>query len=65
MDSSGAFGWFGAEGTLYRTDPQSQLVMVLMIHLPPNATDIGTVLSTLVYQEFVEAPASVDVDATR
>ena len=50
MDSEGAFGWAGAYGTIYRIDPESKVVMLLMIQLLPNATDIRTVFPTLVYQ---------------
>jgi CubicO group peptidase (beta-lactamase class C family) len=50
LDSEGAFGWAGAYGTIYRIDPQASLVMVMMIQLLPNATDIRTVFPTLVYQ---------------
>ncbi|PNS08535.1 serine hydrolase domain-containing protein [Solilutibacter silvestris] len=50
MDGVGAFGWGGAYGTSYRVDPESHLVLVLMIQQLPNATDIHPVFSTLVYQ---------------
>jgi CubicO group peptidase (beta-lactamase class C family) len=50
MDSEGAFGWAGAYGTIYRIDPEAKVVMVMMIQLLPNATDIRTVFPTLVYQ---------------
>lgn len=50
LDSEGAFGWGGAYGTVYRVDPDARLVMVLMIQLLPNTTDIRTVFPTLVYQ---------------
>jgi CubicO group peptidase (beta-lactamase class C family) len=50
MSSEGAFGWGGAYGSIYRVDPQTRLVMVLMIQLMPNATDIREVFPTLVYQ---------------
>jgi CubicO group peptidase (beta-lactamase class C family) len=50
LDSEGAFGWAGAYGTIYRIDPQARLVMVMMIQLLPNATDIRSVFPTLVYQ---------------
>jgi CubicO group peptidase (beta-lactamase class C family) len=50
MDSEGAFGWAGAYGTIYRIDPESNVVMLMMIQLLPNATDIRTVFPTLVYQ---------------
>jgi CubicO group peptidase (beta-lactamase class C family) len=50
MSSEGAFGWGGAYGSIYRVDPEARLVMVLMIQLMPNATDIREVFPTLVYQ---------------
>ena len=36
--------------TIYRIDPEARVVMVMMIQLLPNATDIRTVFPTLVYQ---------------
>jgi CubicO group peptidase (beta-lactamase class C family) len=56
MDSLGAFGWGGAYGTVYRVDPQARLVIVLMIQLMPNRTDIRTTFPTLVYQALMEPP---------
>ena len=50
LDSEGAFGWGGAYGTVYRVDPEAKLVLLLMVQLLPNATDIRTVYPTLVYQ---------------
>jgi CubicO group peptidase (beta-lactamase class C family) len=50
LDSVGAFGWGGAYGSVYRVDPKSRLVLVLMIQMLPNASDIGTRFPTLVYQ---------------
>jgi CubicO group peptidase (beta-lactamase class C family) len=50
MSNEGAFGWGGAYGSLYRVDQQARLVMVMMIQLMPNATDIREVFPTLVYQ---------------
>ena len=50
MSREGTFGWGGAYGSAYRVDPESRLVMVLMIQLIPNATDLGTVFPSLVYQ---------------
>lgn len=64
MDSEGAFGWFGAYGTMYRVDPEARLVMVLMIQMLPNATDIRITFPTLVYQALVE-PSSARADSTR
>jgi CubicO group peptidase (beta-lactamase class C family) len=50
MSEEGAFGWGGAYGSVYRVDPEAKLVMVLMIQLIPNATDIREVFPSLVYQ---------------
>jgi CubicO group peptidase (beta-lactamase class C family) len=63
MDSAGSFGWSGAYGTTYRVDPEARLVMVLMIQLMPNATDIRTTFPTAVYQALVD-PAARTVPAT-
>jgi CubicO group peptidase (beta-lactamase class C family) len=53
MDSVGSFGWSGAYGTMYRVDPEARLVMVLMIQLIPNATDIRQKFSNVVHQSLV------------
>ncbi|HWD00441.1 MAG TPA: serine hydrolase domain-containing protein [Candidatus Sulfopaludibacter sp.] len=50
MAGVGAFGWGGAYGTTYQVDPQSHLVIVLMIQMIPNGTDIQPKFSTAVYQ---------------
>lgn len=50
LDGEGAFGWSGAYGTTYRIDPESGMVLVLMLQLLPNRTDIQSVFSTSVYQ---------------
>ena len=50
MDGVGAFGWGGAYGTTYRVDLESGLVLVMMIQLLPNTTDVGAVFPTVVYQ---------------
>jgi CubicO group peptidase (beta-lactamase class C family) len=49
----GAFGWGGAYGTVYQVDPQSRMVIVLMLQLMPNATDIQPKFLTSVYQALV------------
>jgi len=56
MDSEGAYGWAGAYGTMDRVDPEAQLVMLLMVQLLPNATDIGAKFLTLVYQTLWKRP---------
>jgi CubicO group peptidase (beta-lactamase class C family) len=56
LDPQGAFGWAGAYGTIYRVDPEARLVLVMMIQLLPNATDIREKVPTLVYQALLERP---------
>ncbi len=53
MAGVGAFGWGGAYGTTYQVDRQSRMVVVLMLQLMPNATDIQPKFSTAVYQALV------------
>ena len=50
LDAVGAFGWGGAYGSIYRVDPKDKLVLVLMIQLIPNRSDIRDRFPTLVYQ---------------
>jgi CubicO group peptidase (beta-lactamase class C family) len=50
MSEVGNFGWGGAYGTSYEVDRQGHLVVVLMIQLMPNRTDIQPKFSNLVYQ---------------
>lgn len=60
MESPGSFGWAGAYGSVYRVDPEARLVMVLMIQLLPNTTDIHEKFSTLVYQALLDSSANTD-----
>lgn len=53
MAGVGAFGWGGAYGTTYQVDQKSGMVIVLMIQLMPNATDIQPKFLTSVYQAFI------------
>ncbi|HYO82904.1 MAG TPA: serine hydrolase, partial [Bryobacteraceae bacterium] len=46
----GAFGWGGAYGTTYQVDPESRLVLVFMMQLMPNATDVHAKFMNAVYQ---------------
>ena len=46
----GAFGWGGAYGTTYQVDPESRLVVVFMMQLMPNATDVQSKFMNVVYQ---------------
>ncbi|HET7695658.1 MAG TPA: serine hydrolase domain-containing protein [Vicinamibacterales bacterium] len=50
LDSVGAFGWGGAYGSIYRVDPRSRLVLVLMLNQMPNASVARDRFGTLVYQ---------------
>jgi CubicO group peptidase (beta-lactamase class C family) len=54
LDGVGAFGWGGAYGSWYRVDPQSRMVLVLMIQLIPNRTDIRATFPTLIYQALAD-----------
>jgi len=54
MAGVGAFGWGGAYGTVYQVDPQTKTVIVLMIQLLPNSTDIQDKFLTSVYQAILD-----------
>lgn len=54
LDPVGAFGWGGAYGSIYRVDPTSKIVMVLMFQSIPNTTDLRQKFATMVYQAFVD-----------
>ena len=54
LDAVGAYGWGGAYGSLYKVDPESGLVIMLMIQLLPNSTDIREKFPMLVYQALLE-----------
>jgi CubicO group peptidase (beta-lactamase class C family) len=53
MAAVGDFGWGGAYGTVYQVDRQGRLVIVLMLQLMPNKTDIQTKFLASVYQALV------------
>ena len=53
MAAAGAFGWGGAYGSTYEVDPADHLVVVFMIQLMPNGTDIQQKFSNAVYQALV------------
>lgn len=53
--SVGAFSWAGAYATQFRVDPKERLVMVLMLQMLPNRTDVPSKFHTLVYQALVDA----------
>jgi CubicO group peptidase (beta-lactamase class C family) len=54
LDPQGSYGWAGAYGSMYRVDPESGIVMLLMIQLLPSTADIGQKFPTLVHQAFVD-----------
>jgi CubicO group peptidase (beta-lactamase class C family) len=54
LASIGSFGWGGAYATTYKVDPEARLVLVMMVQLIPNTTDIGQKFPTLVYQALME-----------
>ena len=54
LSSVGAFGWGGAYASVYKVDPKERLVIVFMIQLLPNGTDIRDKFATLIYQALVE-----------
>jgi CubicO group peptidase (beta-lactamase class C family) len=56
MDSVGSFGWAGAYGTLYRIDPEARVVLLLMIQLLPNTTDVREKFPALVHQALLDPP---------
>jgi CubicO group peptidase (beta-lactamase class C family) len=58
MSSVGSYGWGGAYGTRYHVDPEAQLVMVLMIQLLPNTTDLREKFPNVVYQALVDTPTT-------
>jgi CubicO group peptidase (beta-lactamase class C family) len=53
MASVGSFGWGGAYGSTYEVDRQGRLVLVLMIQLMPNTTDIQQKFYNGVFQSLL------------
>ena len=51
--SVGTYGWGGAYATVYKVDPVERLVIVFMVQILPNASDIRDRFPTLVYQALV------------
>lgn len=50
LEPAGSYGWGGAYGSVYRVNPEDRLVLVMMMQLIPNTTDIRSRFQTLVYQ---------------
>ena len=53
-ESVGSFGWGGAYGSTYEVDPKEHLVLVFMIQMLPNRSDVAMKFPMLVYQALVE-----------
>ena len=60
LDDVGSYGWGGAYGTMYRIDPHERLVIMLMLQLLPNATDVREKFPLMVYQALEHAPRTRD-----
>ena len=56
MESTGSFGWAGAYGSTYRVDPKTRTVMIMMIQVLPNTSDIAERYSATVYQSLLDSP---------
>ncbi len=54
LASVGTFGWGGAYGTEYRVDPDARLVLIMMIQMLPNRSDLRDKFTTVVYQAFAD-----------
>ena len=54
MDSVGSFGWGGAYGSTYRVDPKTKMILVMMIQMLPNTTNIAERFNALVYQSLAD-----------
>jgi CubicO group peptidase (beta-lactamase class C family) len=59
MDAPGAFGWGGAYGSLYRVDPATGVIALLMVQLIPNHTDMREKFLNLVYQAMLGEESAV------
>ena len=51
--SVGSYGWGGAYGSSYTVDPKERLVIVFMIQQIPNASDVASRFTTMVYQALI------------
>jgi CubicO group peptidase (beta-lactamase class C family) len=56
MEDVGSYGWAGAYGTIYRINPEQKLVIMMMLQLLPNTTDIREKFPLMVYQALADAP---------
>ena len=51
----GSYGWGGAYASVYKVDPKERLVIVFMIQLLPNGSDLRDKFPTLVYQALTDS----------
>jgi CubicO group peptidase (beta-lactamase class C family) len=54
VQSVGTYAWGGAYGSEYQVDPKEGLVLVFMVQMLPNTTDIGIKFPMLVYQALLD-----------
>jgi CubicO group peptidase (beta-lactamase class C family) len=52
--STGTYNWGGAYGSTYQVDPANRLVIVYMMQMLPNASDVAGKFVTAVYSTWVE-----------
>ena len=55
LASDGAYGWGGAYASAYKVDPKERLIIVFMVQLLPNSSDIRDKFQTLVYSALVQS----------
>ena len=55
LASDGAYGWGGADASAYKVDPKERLIIVFMVQLLPNSSDIRDKFQTLVYSALVQS----------
>ena len=53
--SVGTYGWGGAYATVYKVDPKERLVIVFMVQMLPNGSDLREKFPTLVYQALIDS----------
>lgn len=53
--SVGTYFWGGAYATIYRVDPKERLIIVLMLQMSPDRSEVATKFPTLVYQALVDS----------
>jgi CubicO group peptidase (beta-lactamase class C family) len=53
LSTAGSYGWGGAYSSWYQVDPREGLVLVFMMQMLPDGSDVRTKFPTLVYQALV------------